>query len=53
MSFGLSRLGELGKTSFGIMKLGELGEMSLEILLLGELGTYFDLDIFDICMHFF
>ena len=53
MSFGLSRLGELGKTSFGIMKLGELGEMSLEIPQLGELGTYFDLDIFDICMHFF
>ena len=35
------------------MKLGELGEMSLEIPQLGELGTYFDLDIFDICMHFF
>ena len=53
MSFGLSRLGELGKTSFGIMKLGELGEMSLGIPQLGELSTYFDLDIFDICMHFF
>ena len=47
------KLGELGETSYGIMKLGELGEMSLEIPLLGELGTYFDLDIFDICMHFF
>ena len=47
------KLGELGEMSFGIMKLGELGEMSLEIPQLGELGTYFDLDIFDICMHFF
>ena len=47
------KLGELGETSFGIMKLGELGEMSLGIPQLGELGTYFDLDIFDICMHFF
>ena len=44
---------KLGEMSFGIMKLGELGEMSLEIPQLGELGTYFDLDIFDICMHFF
>ena len=47
------KLGELGETSFGIMKLGELGEMSLGIPQLGELSTYFDLDIFDICMHFF
>ena len=47
------KLGELGETSFGIMKLGELGEMSLGIPQLGELSTYVDLDIFDICMHFF
>ena len=44
---------KLGEMSFGIMKLGELGEMSLEIPQLGELGTYFDLDIFDICMYAF
>ena len=29
MSFGFSKLGELGEMSFEIMKLGELGESEL------------------------
>ena len=48
MSFGMSKLGDLGEMSFGslswvnkvnkswMMKLGELVEMNFEMLMLGE-----------------
>ena len=49
MSFGIIKLGELGKMSFGIMKLGELGEMSFGMSKLGEL--FFT--CLEICIHFF
>ena len=38
MSYGIIKLGELGKMSFGIKKLGELGEMSFGIMKLGEMS---------------